>query len=52
MFVRCHQSFFVNLESVTGKVQDRFLLGDYEIPISRSCGKEANRRYDEFLKNK
>lgn len=51
-FIRCHQSFFVNMEAVTGMKNDGFLLGDMLIPISRSFAKEVQERYKEYLHQK
>ncbi len=50
-FVRCHQSFFVNMDAVTGMKPHGFLLGDTLIPISRSFLKEVQERYTAFLCN-
>ncbi|MEE0039582.1 MAG: LytTR family DNA-binding domain-containing protein, partial [Blautia sp.] len=35
-FLRCHQSFIVNMERVTGAENDSFHIGEHVIPISRS----------------
>ena len=50
--IRCHQSFYVNLESVTGMKGDTFLLGEQAISISRSYLRDAQNRYREYLKKK
>ena len=50
--IRCHQSFYVNLEAVTGMKGDTFMLGDHIISISRSHLRDAQNRYREYLKKK
>lgn len=49
-FLRCHQSFIVNMERVTGAKTDSFSIGENVIPISRSYNKTAHERYEEYLK--
>lgn len=51
-FLRCHQSFYVNMEKVISMRNDSFLLGDAIVPISRSCANEAKQTYTEFLESK
>lgn len=51
-FVRCHQSFYVNLEAAEGMKRDCFVLNETEIPISRTHYKKVFDRYQEFLKEK
>ena len=48
-FLRCHQSFIVNMERVTGAKTDSFRIGENVIPISRSYNKTAHERYGEYL---
>lgn len=48
--IRCHQSFFVNLNSIVGMKSNNFILSDTSIPISRTYMKEAHNRYLEYLK--
>ena len=49
-FLRCHQSFIVNMERVTGAENDSFHIGEHVIPISRSYNRNAHEKYDEYLK--
>lgn len=49
-FLRCHQSFFVNMEKITAMKNDSFILGESIIPISRSYAREVRSRYKEYLK--
>lgn len=44
-FVRCHQSFIVNLNHVTGMTANEFALGGIKVPISRSYSREARFKY-------
>ena len=45
-FVRCHQSFWVNVEKITGMKTESFsLVNVEEIPISRSRKKEAKEAF-------
>ena len=45
-FVHCHQSFWVNVEKITGMKAESFsLLNGEEIPISRSRKKEAKEAF-------
>lgn len=45
-FVRCHQSFWVNVEKITGMKTESFsLVNGEEIPISRSRKKEAKEAF-------
>lgn len=44
-FVRCHQSFLVNLSRVTEIGENYFRIGQTMIGISRKYGKEAKERY-------
>lgn len=48
-FVRCHQSFYVNIAEVHGMKSDCFVMRDCEIPISRSYLKEAQKAYKDYL---
>ena len=47
-FLRCHQSFIVNMERVTGAENDSFHIGEHVIPISRSYNRNAHEKYDEL----
>lgn len=51
-FLRCHQSFYVNMEKVISMRNDSFFLGDAIVPISRSCAKEAKQTYMDYLESK
>lgn len=48
-FLRCHQSFCVNLEKVTSLQKNSFIIGKAEIPISRSYLKESREKYKDYL---
>lgn len=48
-FLRCHQSFIVNMERITGAKTESFSIGENVIPISRSYNKTAHERYEEYL---
>lgn len=50
-FLRCHQSFFVNLDYVVGMKNDSFVLADTEVPISRSHAKKAQEVFLRHLGN-
>lgn len=49
LFIRCHQSFYVNIEHVLGMKSDTFIMRDTTIPISRSYIKGAQNAYKEYL---
>lgn len=45
-FVKCHQSFFVNLRQVKLMTADSFIMADgQKVPISRSCRQQAREAY-------
>lgn len=45
-FVKCHQSFFVNLQHVSSMAADSFIMsGGQKVPISRSCRQQAREAY-------
>lgn len=48
-FLRCHQSFFINMQEITSMKTDSFGIGDHVIPISRSYAKQSQQKYKEFL---
>ncbi len=50
-FLRCHQSFFVNLEYVVGMRSNGFILPNAEVPISRSHVKKAQEAFLKYLGN-
>lgn len=51
-FLRCHQSFYVNMEQINAMKNDSFTLKDGIVPISRSYSKEAHARYTDYLKER
>ena len=48
-FLRCHQSFCINLEKVTSLKKNSFVIGQTEIPISRAYLKNARKKYKDYL---
>lgn len=52
LFLRCHQSFFVNLSKTIGMRADGFIMRDMDVPISRTYLKEMQRRYQDYLNEK
>lgn len=48
-FLRCHQSFCINLEKVTSLKKNSFVIGQTEIPISRAYLKNARQKYKDYL---
>lgn len=51
-FLRCHQSFFINLSKTMGMKADGFIMKDITVPISRTYLKESQRQYREYLNQK
>lgn len=51
-FLRCHQSFFVNLEKVTALKKTSFIIKDTEIPVSRAYLKTARQKYKDYLESR
>lgn len=50
-FLRCHQSYFVNMQYVAGLVDSDFIMiTDSMIPIRKSGRKLIVKRYEEYLK--
>ena len=50
-FLRCHQSYLVNLQYVAGLVDSDFIMiDDSMIPIRKSGRKLIVKKYEEFLK--
>lgn len=45
VFVRCHQSYIINIKHVTGMTTSEFILGDLEVPISRKYSVQAREKY-------
>ena len=50
--IRCHQSFFVNMESIIGMKSNSIIMENMVIPISRTYMKEVQERYLQYLDNK
>lgn len=48
-FIRCHQSFLVNLSHVTEIKENYLRMGQVMISISRKYGKNAKDKYYEYL---
>lgn len=48
-FLRCHQSFFVNISKTIGMKADGFIMKDVVVPISRTYLKESQKRYRDYL---
>lgn len=48
-FLRCHQSFFVNINKTVGMKADGFIMKDIVVPISRTYLKESQKKYREYL---
>ena len=51
-FVRCHQSYLVNLYFVDELAHNQFIIKDQEIPISRKYQKEAREAYYNYMFSK
>lgn len=51
-FLRCHQSFYVNMEEISAMKNDSFMLKESIIPISRSYSREAHAAYTRYLKER
>lgn len=48
-FLRCHQSFYVNMDAVIGMKTDSFILENAIVPISRSYAKDAQKLYYQYI---
>lgn len=48
-FLRCHQSFFVNMDAITSMKSDNFVVRGNIVPISRSYSREVQSRYADYL---
>jgi len=44
-FVRCHQSYIMNLNHATAMTASEFALGEIRVPISRSYSKQVQDKY-------
>lgn len=51
-FVRCHQSFFVNMEAVTSIEKDTFAVKGELVPISRSYIRDVQTKYSLYLQKR
>lgn len=51
-FIRCHQSYLVNLYFVDELSHNQFMIQDREIPISRKYLKEAKEAYYHYMFSK
>lgn len=49
IFVRCHQSYVVNLKKVTGITSSEFMIGRIKIPISRKYSASAHDIYCRYM---
>ena len=50
-FLRCHQSYYVNMQYIAGLVDSDFIMiTDSMIPIRKSGRKLIIKHYEEFLK--
>ena len=45
IFVRCHQSYIVNLKYATGMTSSEFILGEVTVPISRKYAALSRKNY-------
>ena len=50
-FIRCHQSFYVNIREITGMRTDSFILKDVVVPISRTYMKDSQKAYRKYLES-
>lgn len=50
-FVRCHQSYIINVIHVTSQSKDCFFIGDNMIKISKRYLKESKEKYLLYLSN-
>ncbi len=51
-FVRCHQSFFVNMDAITTMKNDSFVVKGGIVPISRSYIKDVQTQYSEYIRKR
>ena len=50
-FLRCHQSYLVNLDYVSGIIDIDFVLNDERrLPIRKSGRKQLIKKYEDYLK--
>ncbi len=50
--IRCHQSFFVNMENIIGMKSNSIITEESIIPVSRTYMKEVQKRYRQYLNDK
>lgn len=51
-FIRCHNSYVVNISKIVGMGKDKFIMGDNrEIPISRMYYKPAKEKFLDHIEN-
>lgn len=48
-FVRCNNSYLVNLKNVTGVQKDTVIVGEYELPVSRPKKKQFLKALSDYL---
>lgn len=51
LFVRCHQSYIVNLKHVNGMTAGEFVFGEIRVPISKSYFEQASKKYRQQIFN-
>lgn len=49
VFVRCHQSYIINLKHVTDMTTGEFMLGEVKVPVSRKYSVQAREKYRKFM---
>lgn len=51
-FIRCHQSFFVNMDAITSMKNDSFVVRNQIVPISRSYSRDVQIQYMGYLRKR
>ena len=51
-FIRCHNSYIVNLNKVTELTKEHFVMGNSIIPISRTYSKETKEKFMGYIEEK
>ena len=51
-FVRCHNSYIVNLSKVTALTKEHFVMGNNLIPISRNYSRETKDKFMEYIEKR
>jgi DNA-binding LytR/AlgR family response regulator len=49
VFVRCHQSYIINMEHVTGMTTCEFMFGQVKVPVSRKYSVQAHEKYRAMM---